>query len=362
MKKFLLLFFCLILAYPSFGQEEKVLYLYYWSGSISDASIQEFEEETGIKVKKDFYDSEEVLEAKLLAGSSLYDVVMPSATPYYGRQVQLDLYLPLDRTKLFNWKNIDPSILQILKKIDPDNIYGVPYTWGTTGFIYKPEELKKILPNTPLDTYKIIFDPKIIQKLSVCKVGLLDQPQDLFEAYLRYSGLTSNHKDSSQIEIFKKTLEKVRPYIKSFTSNSGKMTNDILTGEACLIQMWSGEALRAQLLAQEMGRKISFVVPKEHAGVWCDLLCIPKKAPHPENAHKFLDFMMRPDIAAKNTESTLMATTILSARKKLPPSLRRNSVLFPKKEILKNLKLSEVLPLKYERKLNRTWAHIKAEQ
>lgn len=343
--------------------EEKVVHIYCWADTIDESTIKQFEKETDIKVKRDYYDSEEILETKLLTGSSLYDVVMPSAMPYYSRQVQLELYRPLNRAQLPNWKNLDPHLVRLLETVDPGNKYGIPYSWGTTGFAYNPATIKKYLPpSTSLDTYKVILDENIMKKLSKCGVGLLDQPQDLLEAFLSYLKIKPNYKDLSQIEVVRKVLEKVRPYIKFFTSSSEKMITSVVSGEACLVQMWSGEALRAQQLGERVKKKISFVIPREHAGAWCDLMAIPKNAPHPENAHKFINFMMRPEIAAKNLESTMTTIANLPARDLLPLELRNNKIIFPPQEVLKNLKFSENLPLNYERKTIRTWAHIKAKQ
>lgn len=342
--------------------EEKVVHVYYWAETIAEESIRQFEKETGIKVKCDYYDSEEILETKLLTGSTLYDVVMPSAMPYYGRQVELSLYRALDRSKLPNWKNLDPDILRLLQTIDPGNKYGIPYSWGTTGFVYDPKVLKKYLPkNTPLDTYQIILDEALIKTLSKCGVGLLDQPQDLFEAFLAYLKIKPDYKDLSQIDTVKKVLQKVRPYIKFFTSNPEKMTTSILTGEACFVQMWSGEAFRTKKLGEKVKKEIAFVIPREHAGAWCDLMAIPKNAPHPHNAHLFINFMMRPDIAAKNLENTLMTMANIHVRPLVSEDIRNSDIVFPPKKVLENLKLSENLPLNYERKTIRAWAHLKAQ-
>jgi putrescine transport system substrate-binding protein len=362
--KFLLFLCCSLLTFSGVcKKQEKVVHVYYWADTIDNGTIKQFEKETGIKVKRDYYDSEEILETKLLTGSSLYDVVMPSAMPYYGRQVQLGLYRPLDRSQLPNWNNLDPHIVKLLESVDPGNKYGIPYSWGTTGFAYNPDIVKKFLPSsTSLDTYQVILDENIIKKLSVCGVGLLDQPQDLLEAFLAYLKIKPDYKDLTQIDVVKKVLEKVRPYIKFFTSNSEKMVTNLISGEACFVQMWSGEAFRAQRLAEKAKKKVLFVIPREHAGAWCDLMAIPKNAPHPENAHKFINFMMRPDIAARNLENTLMTIANAPAREMLPSYLKNSKIVFPPREVLDNLKLSENLPLRYERKTIRTWAHIKAKQ
>lgn len=342
--------------------EKKVVYVYYWADTIADETIEQFEKETGIKVVRSYYDSDEILETKLLTKSSLYDIVMPSAMPYYGRQVELELYLPLDRALLPNWKYLDPQILKLLETVDPGNKYGIPYSWGTTGFAYNPAIMEKFFPHIKLDTYQVILDPAIIGKLGRYGVGLLDQPQDLLEAFLAYLKIVPNYGDLTQIDTVKSLLKKIRPYIKFFTSNSEKMVSSLVNGEAAFVQMWSGEALRAQKLAKEVGKEIKFVIPKEHAGAWCDLMAIPRNAPHPHNAHRFINFMMRPEIAAKNMQNTLMTIANAKVKDFLPSSMKNNTIVFPPKEVLDHLKLNEKLPLPYERKTIRMWAHVKAKQ
>lgn len=336
--------------------EEKVLYLYYWANSIDDAVIAQFEEKTGIKVIRDYYDGEEVLESKLLSGTNLYDLVMPSASPYYAREVELTLYQPLDKKQLSNWHLLDQRILTSLQNVDPGNAYGVPYAWGTTGFVYNQD---KVTPN--FETYQDFMNPQHLKQYQSCGIVLLDHAQDMFEAISVANNLTGMS-DSEKMIVFEKTMYAVRPYIKGFTSNAGKMINDILLGEACIVQMWSGEAQRAIYTGKQGRKRLSYVVPKDHVGAWCDLLAIPKNARHPQNAHKFIDFMLRTDIAAQNTKATLTASGNMHSKQLLPPELQNNKVLFPNHHILSKLKLAKALPLKFERRLIRLWSNIKSNR
>ena len=340
------------------SKEEKVLYLYYWANSINDKVIKEFEQETGIRVVRDYYDSEEVLESKLLSGTNLYDVVMPSASPYYAREVELGLYLPLDKKKIPNWKLLRGVLLKALDQIDPNNNFGAPYSWGTTGFVYDNNKIKN---TTDFTSWKDVLDPERLKKVSSCGVILLDIPQDVFEGVIAYLHLQNEDLDK-KISEFENAMSKVRPYIKGFTSNAGKMINDILLGEACVVQMWSGEALRAIKIGKASGRDFRFAVPREHVGTWCDLFAIPKHARHPENAHRFINFMLRSDVAARNIKSTLVASSNFEAKKLLPLDLQKNTVLFPDESIVNKLMLTKALPLKFERKLIRLWSNIKAKR
>lgn len=343
------------------AEEEKVLYLYYWANGIDDKVITQFEEETGIKVHRDYYDTEEVLESKLLSGTNLYDVVMPSASPYYVREVTLDVYQPLDKSLLPNWHLLSPMILKPLAQIDPQNKFGAPYSWGTTGFVYD-KEIVKTSQSFDLQTLATILNPEKVQKYAHCGIMLLDNPQDMFEAVSVFLGYNQTSKNEERIQRFESEIQKIRPYIKAFSSNADKMINSILLGETCIAQMWSGEALRAMAVAKKTGKKLGFAVPKEHVGAWCDLFAIPKNARHPQNAHKFINFMMRTDIAAINTKATRMASANFYSKKLLPLALQKNKVLFPDHIILDKLQWSQALPLKLERKLIRLWSNIKANR
>lgn len=184
-----------------------MLYLYYWANSIDDKVIAQFEEETGIKVHRDYYDTEEVLESKLLSGTNLYDVVMPSASPYYVREVALDVYQALDKSLLPNWHLLSPMILKPLAQIDPQNRFGVPYSWGTTGFVYD-KDIVKISQNFDLQTLATILNPEKIQQYAGCGIMLLDNPQDMFEAVSVFLGYDKTSKNEERIQTFESKVQK----------------------------------------------------------------------------------------------------------------------------------------------------------
>lgn len=346
---------------------EKILHIYTWTGTFDPALIKEFEKETGIKVYMDYYDSDEALEAKLLTGNSGYDIVMPSAAPYFGRQVLLKdkAFMPLDKSKLSNWHNLDKNILSLLARLDKDNTYGVPFSCGTTGFAYDARKINKIFQakKTPIGSLDFVFNLSNIKKLSACGVSLMDYPQDLIEAIIYYKKRVPDYKDFSQIELAQKTLEQIRPYVKNFTINTGRMMNDLINGEACVVHTWSGEALRAQLEAKASKKPVDilFFSPKEYQGAWCDLMVIPKSASHVENAHKFLNFMLRADIAARNTKALLIPLANAAAVNLLPPSLKENPLIYAK-NAFKDMRLNEVLPLSFERELTRVWTKTKVRR
>ncbi len=338
--------------------------IYTWAGTFDPHIIRQFEKETGIKVHMDFYESDEILEAKLLTGKCGYDIVMPSATPFFGRQVQLKdkIFTRLDKSKLKNWDNVDKDILHLVNKLDPDNTYGIPFSWGVTGFAYDAKKIRKIFgaKGRHPSSLSFVYDVKNIKKLSQCGVSLLDYPQDLVESILYYKKIVPHYGDMSQIKLAYEVLNELRPYIKHFTSNTGRLINDLLNGEVCITQIWSGEALRAQLEAKASKKQvdIQFFIPKEYQGVWCDLMVIPQKAPHLENAYKFIDFMLRPEIAAKNSEYLLIPIANEKSLKYLPASLRNNPLFYPK-EVFKNFRIHEILSLRFERELTRMWTKTK---
>lgn len=356
-----LCFFCAVQA--GSPASDNTLLIYTWVGQIDARIIKQFEKETGIKVKLDYYDSDEVLEAKLLTGKCGYDLVMPSAAPYFGRQVQMKVYEPLDKKQLPNWKNLNQNLLKLLSQVDAQNKYGIPFIWGTTGFAYNESIIKRVFGDekVPLDSLDMIFDEKYIKKLVPYGVLLLDYPQDLFEAALYYKGIKPDYKDQSQIKIAQEVVKKIRPYVKAFSSNVGRMIGDLVNGDAAFVQTWSGDALKAQQAAKDAKKpyKIGYVVPKKYSGIWCDLLAIPKNAPHVQNAHKFLNFMMRADVAAKNIEYTLVPMANTAALALLPKDLRDNPFIYPGSDVFKDFRLHEVLPSAYERALTRAWTSIR---
>ncbi len=368
MTKYLKYFLCLFFlgvgsAEAASPNKDNTLLIYTWVGQIDGRIIQLFEKETGIKVKLDYYDSDEVLEAKLLTGNCGYDLVMPSVAPYFGRQVQMKVYEPLDKNQLSNWKNLDQNLLKLLNQVDPQNRYGMPFIWGTTGFAYNETTLKRVFGDEkiPLDSLAMIFDEKHISRLAPYGVLLLDYPQDLFEAALHYKGIKPDYKDQNQIKTSQAIIRKIRPYVKAFSSNVGRMIGDLVNGDAAFVQTWSGDALKAQQAAIEAQKpyKIGYVVPKNYSGIWCDLFAIPKNAPHPQNAHKFLNFMMRAEVAARNIEYTLVPMANTAALALLPQNLRDNPFIYPGSGVFNDFRLHEVLSSEYERALTRAWTSIR---
>src|ERR1700730_5999236 len=261
------------------------LHICNWSDYIAPDTIPKFEAETGIRVTYDGYDGNEVLEAKLLSGRSGYDVVVPSASPFMARQIAAGVYRTLDRSKLPNWQNLDPRILDLVAAADPENAHGAPYLWSFTGIGYNETQLHAALGEAARgDSFALIFDPAVATKLAPCRISLLDTPQEVFSAALAYLGLDPKSRDLSDLDKALAVLEKVRPYIRKF--HSSQYINDLANGDLCVAFGYSGDVVQARDRAREAGNEvhIGFRVPKEGAQMAVDMLGVPADAPHPENA------------------------------------------------------------------------------
>ncbi len=342
-----------------FAQEEPVLNVYNWSDYIAEDTIPKFEAETGIKVNYDVYDSNEMLEAKLLAGGSGYDIVVPSGF-FLERQVPAGVYQPLDKSKLPNLVNIDPEIMQRTALHDPDNAHSVDYMWGTTAIGYNVAKVKERLGDQPVDSWAVLFDPAIVSKLADCGVTLLDAPSEVVANALNYLGLDPNSENPDDLKKVEDLLMSIRPHVRYF--NSSQYIDDLGNGEVCLSVGYSGDVFIARDAAVEAnaGVEVAYVIPKEGALQWFDLFAIPSDAPHPDNAHKFIDFMMRPDIAAANSNYVFYASGNKAAVELMDDAVKNDPAIYPTADVAEKL-----FPLKahtpdFDELLTETWQRIKA--
>src|SRR4249919_3623284 len=279
--------------------EEAVLNIYNWSDYIAPTTIAKFEKETGIKVTYDEMDSNETLESKILAGDTGYDIVVPSSS-FLGRQIKAGAYQKLDRSQLSNWKNLDTGLMAKLTDVDPGNAYAVPYLWGTTGIGYNIDKVKAAFGTTDVvNSWDLVFKPENIAKLKSCGVTFLDAGSEIIPSTLHAIGENPNSFDMKVIDKAAAALEAIRPSISNF--HSSEYIEALASGNACLVVGWSGDVIQAKARAEEAknGVHIGYSIPKEGAAMWFDMLAIPKTAKHPGNAHKFINFIMRPDIIAE---------------------------------------------------------------
>ena len=347
----------------SFGAraETPELHVYNWSDYIAPDTIANFTKETGIAVTYDVYDGNEVLEAKLLAGQSGYDVVVPSASPFMAREIQAGAIRPLDKTKLPNLKNLDPAMLALAAEADPGNQYGVPYLWSVTGIGYNETLVAKALgAEAPRDTLALLFDPANAKKLADCGISLLDTPQEVFPAALAYLGLDPKSRDPGDLDKAAALLKKIRPYIRKF--HSSQYINDLANGDICIALGYSGDVIQARNRSAEAknGVEIAFRVPKEGAQFAIDMFAIPKDAPHPDNALKFIDYILRSEVIAAISDAVSYPNPNLAAAALVKPEVRDDPGVYPPDAVKKLFYVDLPAPRDYERARTRAWNRVKA--
>jgi putrescine transport system substrate-binding protein len=336
--------------------EEARLHIYNWSDYIAPDTIANFTKETGIAVTYDVYDGNEVLEAKLLAGHSGYDVVVPTASPYMAREIAAGAFLALDKTKLPNLKNLDPQLLAIAATADPGNAYGVPYLWSVTGIGYNVALLARALgPAAPRDSLALLFDPAYARKLAACGVEMLDTPQEVFPAALAYLGRDPKSHDLADLERAAAVLARVRPDVRRF--HSSQYINDLASGDICIALGYSGDVIQARDRAREAesGVDIAFRVPREGAQMAIDMLAIPRDAPHPDNAYRFIDYILRPAVIAAITDAVSYPNPNLAATALVKPAIRDDPGIYPPASVRRLFYIDLPAPRAYERARTRAW-------
>ena len=344
------------------AEEEKVLNIYNWSDYIAEDTIEKFEAETGIKVTYDVFDSNEVLEAKLLAGSSGYDLVVPSAS-FMARQIQAGVFSKLDKSKLPNLSNLDETIMGNVQEYDPGNEHAVVYLWGTTGIGYNEEKIKERLgDDAPTDSWDLVFNPDVVSKLADCGVSVLDAPTEVIPAAMNYLGIDPKSKNPEDFKKAADLLTQVKPHLRYF--HSSQYINDLANGDTCVAVGWSGDIFQARDRADEAenGNTISYVIPKEGALSWFDMLAIPADAKHPENAHKFIDFVMSAQITADITNYVWYASANKPAIELIEAEILEDPGIFPPEDVKKKLWVAPVYESKADRAINREWTRIKTGQ
>lgn len=341
------------------AQEEKVLNVYNWSDYIAEDTLAKFTAETGIKVNYDVYDANEILESKLMAGGSGYDVVFPSATPFLANQIKAGIYRKLDKAKLPNWANLDKQVLSTLAVADPGNEFAAAYTVAATGFGYNVGKIRQMMPDAPVDSWSMLFDPKVVAKIKGCGVTLLDSPTEVFPAALLWLGKDPKSMAIDDLNVAAETANHVRANLKYIHSSS--YINGLANGDVCLAHGYVGDLVQARQRAKEAGKGVDIVVtiPKEGAQVNIDVMAIPKDAPHPDNAHKFIDFILRPEIIAAITNATGYANAVPAADKLVDPALRGDKAIYPPAEVQAKLFMLPVAPKDYERARTRAWTKVK---
>lgn len=343
----------------TFAQDEQILHVYNWSSYIAPNTISDFEKETGINVVYDVFDSNEVLEAKLLAGRSGYDVVVPSNN-FLAKQIRAGVFQPLDRSQLPNWNNLSPELLNALSPSDPGNLYAMPYLWGTIGFAYNVDKVKKALgDDAPVNSWDLVFKPENMEKLQSCGVSFLDSPTEMLPAALHYLHLATGTQKPDDIKQAEALFLSIRPNVSYF--HSSKYISDLANGNICVAVGYSNDLFIAQARANEAknGNKIEYVIPKEGAGSYFDMMAIPADAKNVKAAHLFLNYLMKPDVIANITNEVSAANGNQAATAFVNDDIRTNSGIYPDGATLKNIYTISDLPAKVQRVMTRTWTKIK---
>jgi putrescine transport system substrate-binding protein len=345
-----------LLAQPSTAADKEVR-VYNWSDYIDASILEDFTKETGIKVIYDVFDSNEVLETKLLAGGTGYDVVVPTG-PFLSRQIAAGVFRKLDKSKLPNLSNMWPDIQQRSSIYDPGNEYSINYMWGTTAIGYNEAKIKERMADAPVNSWDLIFKPEIISKFKDCGIHILDAADDILPAALNYLGLDPNSKNPDDLKKAAELMEKIRPNILKF--HSSEYINALANGDICLAVGYSGDILQAKSRAEEAKNNQTIVLslPKEGAQMWFDQMAIPADSKNVDEAHAFLNFMMKPEVIAKSSNFVQYANGNLASQQFLDEEVKGNPNVYPDEATMKRLFVKTAYDAKTQRAVTRLWTKV----
>ncbi len=342
--------------------QDKVVNVYNWSDYIAEDTIAQFEAETGIKVVYDVFDSNETLEAKLLTGNSGYDVVVPTSG-FLRRQIAADVYQPLNKDLLPNLVNMDPYLMEKAAYYDEGNEHAIIYMWLTTGIGYNVAKVKERLgEDAPVDSWSLVFDPQYAEKLADCGIVMLDSPSDILPSAMAYLGIDPTSNEAEDQEKATELLKTVRPYIRYF--HSSQYISDLANGEICVAVGFSGDVFIAadRAIEANTGQEIGYSIPKEGALLSFDMMAIPSDAPNPENAHAFMNFIMKPEITAEITNAVFYANANPPSHEFVDPEILNDPAIFPTPEVKANLFPAVTHDARTDRLITRLWTELKTGQ
>ncbi|MGZ0713313.1 polyamine ABC transporter substrate-binding protein [Pseudomonas palleroniana] len=339
--------------------DDKVLHVYNWSDYIAPDTIANFEKESGIKVVYDVFDSNETLEAKLLAGKSGYDIVVPSNN-FLAKQIKAGVYQELDKSKLSNYANLNKSLLKAVSVSDPDNKHAFPYMWGSIGIGYNPEKVKAALGVDKIDSWDVLLKPENIAKLKSCGVSFLDSPTEMLPVALHYLGLPTDTQDKKQLKQAEDLFLKIRPSISYF--HSSKYISDLANGNICVAVGYSGDIQQAKSRAAEAGGKVkvAYDIPKEGAGSFYDMVAIPKDAENVDAAYKFMNYLLKPEVMAAITDSVRFPNGNEKATALVDKEITSDPGIYPPADVQAKLYAIADLPAATQREMTRSWTKIKS--
>jgi putrescine transport system substrate-binding protein len=339
----------------------KVLNLYIWSDYLAANTLPDFEKQTGIKVHVAYFDTNETLETKLLAGSSGFDIVVPTAS-YFERQIKAGVYLTLDKSKLPNLKNMDPQLMAKVALHDPGNDHGIIYMWGTNGIGYNEKMVKELMPDAPLDSWRMVFDPAVASKVAKCGISVLDSPAEMMRAVYSYLGKDPNSQNADDLAQAEAVLLKIRPYIRNI--NSSEYIEALANGDLCIAVGYNGDVMQARDRAREAnkGIDIKYAVPKEGSILWFDMLAIPKDAPDPDSAYAFMNYIMTPQVIADISNFKRYANGNAAAQPLVSASVKDDPGIYPPVEQRQKLAVQLADSSDQTRAITRVWQKFKTGQ
>jgi len=339
------------------SEEEKVLNVYNWTDYIASDTIEKFSAKTGIKVNYETFESNEMLETRLLAGSSGFDVVVPSAN-FLERQIKAGVFQKLDKAQLPSLGSLDADIMQRVALHDPGNEHAVPYMWGTTGIGYNEAKVKQALGDMPMTSWKVIFEPDNIRKLKDCGVAILDSPEEVLKITLQYLGRDPNSEKEEDLKAAEDKLMSIRPFVRKINSTH---IEDLASEEICVALGFSGDMLQARDRAKE-GVTIKYSIPVEGTVIWFDMLAVPADAKHPKNAHAFINFLMDPQVAGGNSNAVNYANPSPAALTYVSDSVKNDPGVYPTAEVKARLFPSLAVSEDFNRSLTRMWTRFTTGQ
>jgi len=350
-----------LLIVPAAAQQS-VLNIYNWTDYIDPDALARFQKETGIAIHYDVFDSLETLEAKMLAGHSGYDVIVPSSEPTFSRLIKVGALAPIDRSRVPNWKNLDATLMHEVESSDPGNRYGAIYLWGTTGIGMNPDKVKQLAPAAPTDSWDLLLKPDNAKRLAPCGIVMMDSAIDVIPGVLKYLGKSPNSTDAGDLVAVERNLMGIRRYIRTFAS--GGAIEMLASGQICLALDYSGDVVQASARAQEAKRGVSvrYIAPKEGAQLGFDMLAIPTDAEHKEAALMFINFVLQPGVMAGITNTVRYANAVPASRPMIRPELLADTNIFPTQEQMKSFFTVSAVPPAVERQRTRMWARFKAGQ
>ncbi|MFC0385075.1 extracellular solute-binding protein [Muricoccus vinaceus] len=356
------LFLLLALAAPvPAPAQQPVLNVYNWTDYIDPQAIEGFQRETGIRVRYDVFDSLETLEGKLSAGRSGYDVIVPTSEPSFARLARAGALRPLDRAAIPNWSGQDPALLAQVASSDPGNRFGAIYLWGTIGMGLRPDRIRALAPDAPLDSLDLILRPENASRIARCGIAIMDSGIDIIPSVLRWLGKDPNSADAADQRAAEAALLAIRPHVRAIIPSSA-ITDALAQGEYCAVLTYSGDVVQARTRAETAGRDsgLTYAQPRQGAQVWFDMLAIPADAPNPEAAQRFIDYMLRPEVIAGVTNQVRYPNAVPASRQHLRPEVVADPNVYPSPEAVARAFTVAAPGPAAERARARSWSRFKA--